>query len=62
LLDEFARDPITPRTGFDVRPLKGLPGCTWRLRIGDYRVLYDVDLAARAVRITTIRHRSTAYG
>jgi len=62
VLDEFAKDPVRPRPGFDVKPLKGLPGCTWRLRIGDYRVLYEVDLAGRTVRITTIRHRSTVYG
>ena len=61
VLDEFEKDPVRPRPGFDVKPLKGLPGATWRLRIGDYRVLYEVDIARKAVRITTIGHRSAAY-
>jgi mRNA interferase RelE/StbE len=61
-LDEFAKDPIRPRPGFDVKPLKGLPGNPFRLRLGDYRVLYSVDLGQRTVKITSIRHRGTAYG
>ena len=61
ILDEFEWDPITPRSGFDVKPLKGLPGTTYRLRIGRYRVLYEVDDHAHIVRITSILHRSRAY-
>ena len=33
----------------------------WRLRIGDYRVLYEVDDEARAVRVLLVRHRREAY-
>ncbi|MCA1817607.1 MAG: type II toxin-antitoxin system RelE/ParE family toxin [Acidobacteria bacterium] len=48
----------------DPRP----PGCrklinragTWRVRVGDWRVLYEVDDAARLVRIVAVRHRSRA--
>lgn len=32
----------------------------WRVRIGDYRVIYSVDEAGR-VDIAAIRHRSDAY-
>jgi mRNA interferase RelE/StbE len=49
----------------DPRP----PGCrklvdragTWRVRVGDWRVLYEMDDAARLVRIVAVRHRSKAY-
>jgi len=49
----------------DPRP----PGCVklqgaadlWRIRIGDYRVVYSVDDHARVVDIRVIRHRSDAY-
>ena len=61
LLDEFEINPIRPRPGFDVKPLKGLPGNTYRLRVGNYRVLYSLDNKNRIVRITTIVHRSVAY-
>ncbi len=30
----------------------------YRLRVGDYRILYDVDDAARRVVILTVRRRS----
>ena len=33
----------------------------WRIRIGDYRVLYEIDDKAKAVRIMRVRHRREAY-
>lgn len=33
----------------------------WRLRIGDYRVIYEIDDDARAVRVMRVRHRSEVY-
>ncbi len=34
----------------------------WRIRVGDYRVLYEIDDAAGAVRVMRVRHRQRAYG
>jgi len=33
----------------------------WRIRIGDYRVIYSIDDAKKVVDITAVRHRSKAY-
>lgn len=33
----------------------------WRLRVGDYRVVYWIDDAERVVEIRAVRHRSAAY-
>ena len=33
----------------------------WRIRVGDWRVLYIVDDAARLVSITRIAHRREVY-
>jgi mRNA interferase RelE/StbE len=33
----------------------------WRVRVGDYRIIYSVDDDSRNVEISTIRHRSQAY-
>jgi mRNA interferase RelE/StbE len=33
----------------------------WRIRIGDYRVIYSVDDKQRIVDIVRIRHRREAY-
>jgi mRNA interferase RelE/StbE len=33
----------------------------WRIRIGDYRVLYEIDDARKRVRIFRIRHRREVY-
>lgn len=44
----------------DVRPLAGKPGL-FRLRVGDYRVLFSIDEAAETVAIELIRTRGDAY-
>ncbi|SNQ62777.1 type II toxin-antitoxin system RelE family toxin [Candidatus Methanoperedens nitratireducens] len=61
LLDESEKNPIRPRPGFDVKPMEGYPGNTYRLRIGKYRVLYSVDNETKTVRITSVQHRGDAY-
>lgn len=33
----------------------------WRIRIGDYRVIYEIDDEAQAVRVLRVRHRREAY-
>jgi len=33
----------------------------WRIRIGDYRVLYAIDDPERVVDIIAVRHRGRAY-
>ena len=45
------------------------PGChkitgsknDWRIRIGDYRVLYEVNDRVKAARVMRVRHRREAY-
>jgi len=34
---------------------------TWRVRVGDWRVLYEIDDDAGIVTVTGVRHRSKAY-
>jgi mRNA interferase RelE/StbE len=33
----------------------------WRIRIGDYRIIYEIDEKAKAVRIIRVRHRREVY-
>ncbi|GIX46094.1 MAG: translation repressor RelE [Candidatus Tectimicrobiota bacterium] len=33
----------------------------WRIRVGDYRVIYEIDEKAKAVRVMRVRHRREAY-
>jgi mRNA interferase RelE/StbE len=33
----------------------------WRIRVGDYRILYEVDDAARQVLVLRIAHRREVY-
>ena len=55
-LDEVALNPTGhPAT----RPLRGRPGR--RLRVGDYRVLYEIENARLVVTVIKIAHRRHAY-
>ena len=33
----------------------------WRIRIGNYRVIYEIDDESKAVRIMRVRHRREIY-
>jgi mRNA interferase RelE/StbE len=33
----------------------------WRVRVGDYRVVYEIEDAIRVVRVHRIRHRREVY-
>ena len=52
--------------GTDPRPsgcrkLQGSPRDDYRIRVGDYRVVYEIDERNAAVRIMRVRHRREAY-
>ena len=36
--------------------------CTFRIRVGDYRVVYDVMQGRLIVEIVRVRHRKDVYG
>jgi mRNA interferase RelE/StbE len=55
-IDALARDP-RPR---GCRKLRGESNL-WRIRIGQYRVVYAVYDERQLVDIIAVRHRSTAY-
>lgn len=54
-IDELAEDP-RPRNS---RKLRGKEG--WRIRVGDYRAIYEIDDEAREVLILDIGHRRNIY-
>ncbi len=41
--------------------LKGAKGDRWRVRVGDYRILYAIDDRRRLVEIARVLHRREAY-
>jgi len=51
-------DPMPGGKG-DIKKIKDSD--FWRLRVGDYRVLYDTDKGEKTVYILSIKHRSDAY-
>jgi len=54
-IDELAENP-RPRNS---RKLRGKEG--WRIRIGDYRAIYEIDDEAREVLVLDIGHRRDIY-
>ena len=33
----------------------------WRIRVGDYRIIYEIDESSKSIRIMRVKHRSGAY-
>lgn len=71
---EFLRLPFPVRTRLDphlngleqdprprgVKAMAGHKGL-FRIRVGDYRILYEIDDVARVVTVTRVRQRGSAY-
>ena len=55
-IESLGRDPRP--TG--CRKLIG-QGSLWRIRVGDYRIIYEIDDSRQTVDSSAIRHRSDAY-
>jgi mRNA interferase RelE/StbE len=51
----LAENPRPP----GVQQLHGRP--LWRLRVGDYRIIYTIDDAQQLVTVARVRHRRDAY-
>jgi mRNA interferase RelE/StbE len=56
-IDALEQDPRPP----GCRLLRDRASRSWRVRVGDWRILYDIDDAAGVVTILRILHRSKAY-
>lgn len=55
-IESLARDPRPA----GCKKLKGYKDL-WRVRIGDWRIVYIIDDAARLVSVTRVAHRSKVY-
>jgi len=55
-IDRLLSDPRSA----DLRKLEGRP--EWRLRVGDWRVIIELDFGARTIVIERVLTRSRAYG
>jgi mRNA interferase RelE/StbE len=51
----LAEDPRPPAS----RQLRGRPG--WRVRVGDYRIIYTIEDGLLVVVVITIGHRREVY-
>jgi mRNA interferase RelE/StbE len=49
-------DPYPPGVRKLVGAIEG-----WRIRVGDYRILYQIDAAAQTVTIVRVKHRREVY-
>ena len=56
-LSALAADPMAVNN--NVKPLQGVPG--FRLRVGDWRVLYEIDHARRRLRVRHVGPRGEGY-
>jgi mRNA interferase RelE/StbE len=55
-LEALARNPRPP----GCRKLTGSK-TDWRIRVGDYRVIYEIADEIRVIRVNRVRHRREVY-
>ncbi|MEW6087092.1 MAG: type II toxin-antitoxin system RelE/ParE family toxin [bacterium] len=51
-----------PYCGLNIKKLKNFIPPTWRYRIGDYRLFYEIDDGTKIISVTSIETRQNAYG
>jgi len=56
-LKELAPDPYSPRLS---KPLKMFPGIR-AARVGDWRILYEIAVKERSIKVTAVCPRCEAY-
>jgi len=59
VLDRLETDPI-PYKDYDIKKLKGFED-TFRVRIGDIRIVYTIDWGSRVITVHFIGPRGRAY-
>jgi len=59
-IDELEIDPYRARPGCDIKRISGQDH-SFRLRIGDLRVLYEVDVQTEVIYVTAIFTRGKGY-
>ena len=55
-IQALREDPRPPGVRKLVGPLEG-----WRIRVGDYRVIYQIDDGAQTVTVVRVKHRRDVY-
>jgi mRNA interferase RelE/StbE len=52
---------VNPRDSkLDIKQLKGVDG--YRLRVGDYRVIYEIEDAKLIIKVIKVQSRGNVYG
>ena len=59
-LQELTEDPVTPRPQCDINVLQDTDPRKYRLRVGEYRVIYSID--KKKVNIIELIKREVGYG
>ena len=61
LIPELERDPFTNRPRVDIKPLSGMKKNTYRVRLGSYRLAYEIFESETTLILTTIFNREKGY-
>ena len=58
-LNYLIENPFDPRPGADIKPLAGTDPQKYRLRVGDYRIIYCIDI--KLVKVIEVFKRGRGY-
>lgn len=61
IVDELKKDPFNKRPKVDIKLISSKKDAIYRVRIGKYRMIYQVDKAEKRIYITMIFVRERGY-
>ena len=62
VIRELKKEPHKKRPKADIKLISSKKEGVYRVRIGDYRIVYEIDEKTKDIFITMIFHRGKGYG
>jgi len=59
--DELKQDPYTKRPKVDIKLISSRKDATYRVRLGKYRLIYEIDEATKTIYVTMFFIRGKGY-
>ena len=61
IFSHLKEDPHTKRPNVDIKLISSREGGVYRIRLGDYRMTYEVDEEKKLIMVTKIFQRGKGY-
>jgi len=61
MIQKLSQDPYSKRSGMDIKLISSRDEAVYRIRIGNYRLVYEIDECEKIIFVTSIFVRGKGY-